>query len=258
MVISTNKAKHLSETDGKKFLTDSFCQEQALLTCQLELSSQSITHSGTLGEISERCIIEFLKKYMPTRYSVNSGIVIDSNGKTSDQIDIIIYDNQYTTTMLDQQEHRYVPAEAVYAIIEVKQTINKEYIEYAGNKAKSVRCLERTSIEIPHAGGIFPAKPPLKIVAGLISLSCSWADGIRANAFTTCLNSLSPDCMIDFGIALKDRAFDSYNKNKQVFVSSSKCSLAFFLFRLLGQLQSMGTVPAIDWTKYAQALSSAD
>jgi len=250
-----NKAKSMSENDGKKFLIESFQQEQALLTCQLELSSQSIAHNGKLGEVSEQCVIDFLKKYMPNRYSVNSGIVIDSNGKTSDQIDIIIYDNQYTPTMLDQKDHRYVPAEAVYAVIEVKQEINKEYIEYAGNKAKSVRCLERTSIEIPHAGGIFPPKPPINIIAGLIGLRCNWVEGLRSDAFTRCISSLDKDCMVDFGVSLKDCAFDSYNKGESIFISSPTCSWTFFLFRLLGQLQSMGTVPAIDWTKYARALS---
>jgi hypothetical protein len=65
---------------------------------------------------------------------------------------------QYTPSLLDQQKHRYVPAEAVYAVFEVKPSINWDYLIYAGEKADSVRILERTSIEIPHAGGTFPAK----------------------------------------------------------------------------------------------------
>ena len=54
-----------------------------------------------------------LRKYLPNRYAVAQGIVVDSNGATSDQIDIIIFDPQYTPTLLDQQSHRFVPAEAV-------------------------------------------------------------------------------------------------------------------------------------------------
>ena len=65
-----------------------------------------------------------------------------------DQIDIIIYNAQYTPTLLDQQDHRYVTAEAVYCVLEVKPLISKTYLNYAGDKAKSVRALERTSIAI--------------------------------------------------------------------------------------------------------------
>lgn len=93
--------------------------------------------------------------YLPKRYAVDSAIVIDSNGRTSDQLDVVIYDPQYTPTLLDQYDHKYVPAEAVYAVMEVKPTVNKGYLDYAGKKAASVRRLKRTSIPIPHAGGTY-------------------------------------------------------------------------------------------------------
>ena len=80
-----------------------------------------------------------LRKYLPNRYAVAQGIVVDSNGATSDQIDIIIFDPQYTPTLLDQQSHRFVPAEAVYGVLEAKPVISKQNLEYAGDKAASVR-----------------------------------------------------------------------------------------------------------------------
>jgi len=93
--------------------------------------------------------------YLPKRYAADSAIVIDSTGRTSDQMDVVIYDPQYTPTLLDQHDHKYIPAEAVYAVMEVKPTVNKSYLDYAGKKAASVRRLKRTSIPIPHAGGTY-------------------------------------------------------------------------------------------------------
>ena len=108
-------AKSKSQIDGKRFLKEAFALEQKFLQVKLELSTQSITHPGTLGDVNESYFIDVLRKYLPRRYAVDNGIVIDSTGATSDQIDVIIYDNQYTPTLLDQENHRFVPAEAVYA-----------------------------------------------------------------------------------------------------------------------------------------------
>jgi len=112
-----NKAKKQSEVDGKSFLRSAFAAEQEVLSGQLKLSFDSISHSGVMGDVNEKYFIEVLRKYLPKRYAVDSAIVIDSNGATSDQIDIVIYDPQYTPTLLDQHDHRYIPAESVYVVV---------------------------------------------------------------------------------------------------------------------------------------------
>lgn len=33
---------------------------------------------------------------------------------------VVVFDRQYTPTLLDNDKHRYVPAEAVYAVFECK------------------------------------------------------------------------------------------------------------------------------------------
>jgi len=251
-----NKAKAASNIDGKLFLREAFAAEQRVLAVNLELSSKSITHDGVMGEVNEQHFISFLRKYLPTRYEIDHGIVIDSNGATSDQIDIIIFDRQYTPTLLDQQAHRFIPAEAVYCVLEVKPTINKKYLEYAGEKARSVRRLERTSIEIPHAGGTYPPKPLFPITAGIIAVHAEWTEGIASASFESNLASLSESCSLDCGLALSDRAFDMFSGPLNL--SGREGSLASFLFRLMQQLQSLGTVPAIDWNRYAGVLGSVD
>jgi hypothetical protein len=90
-----NSNKRSSEFDGRQFLGQALAQEQLVLAGQLRLSMHSITHNGRMGEVNEQLFIDVLRRYLPRRYGVEQGIVIDSNGNTSDQIDIVIYDHQY-------------------------------------------------------------------------------------------------------------------------------------------------------------------
>lgn len=245
-------AKNKSNIDGKRFLKEAFALEQKFLRVKLDLSTQSITHPGILGDVNEKYFIDVLRKYLPKRYAVDNGIVIDSAGATSEQIDVIIYDNQYTPTLLDQENHRFVPAEAVYAVFEVKPTINKNYLEYAGNKAESVRSLCRTSIPIVHAGGKFPAKVLFNIVSGIIAGKINWVDGFESKKFLENYRLLDGAKSLDCGLAVSGSYFDFYDGS--LTAGSSKQALAYFIFRLLQKLQSLGTVPAVDWNSYASAL----
>jgi hypothetical protein len=248
-----NIAKEKSKLEGKQYLQDSFALEQKLLLTKLELSSQSITHSGTLGEVNEQHFIEVLRKYLPRRYAIDTAIVIDCCGATSDQIDVVVYDHQYTPTLLDQESHRFVPAESVYAVFEVKPKINKQYLSYAGDKAQSVRNLTRTTIPIVHAGGKFPAKPLFSIVAGIIAANIEWTEGFNSDAFNSALAELESLRQLDCGLAVSGGCFDTYQG--KIKLGPTHHGLAYFIFRFLEKLQSLGTVPAIDWNIYASVLS---
>jgi len=251
-----NKAKTEAKVDGKAFLRSAFSAEQEVLAVQLKLSSTSITHDGVMGEVNEQHFIQVLRKHLPKRYAVDHGIVIDSNGATSDQIDIIIFDHQYTPTLLDQQAHRFIPAEAVYCVLEVKPSINKSYLEYAAKKAESVRLLDRTSVPIHHAGGELPPKPLFQIISGIVAADIEWVDGMSGEPFLTNLNTLQGIKALDCGLALSDKCFDTFDG--KLTISPAKNSLAFFIFRLLQKLQSFGTVPAVDWNRYAHVIGAAD
>jgi hypothetical protein len=251
-----NKAKAEARMNGKAFVRSAFAAEQEVLAVQLKLSSTSITHDGVMGEVNEQHFIQALRKYLPTRYAVDRGILIDSDGATSDHIDIVIFDHQYTPTLLDQQAHRYIPAEAVYCVFEVKPTINRSYLMYAAKKAESARLLKRTSVAISHAGGKYPPKKLFQIVSGIIAADIEWANGMSGKPFLTNLNTLKGNKALDCGLALSNKSFDTFDG--KITVSPANNALAFFIFRLLQKLQSLGTVPAVDWNRYASVIGAAD
>lgn len=245
-----NTAKHLSETDGKKFLTEAFALEREVLHNKLKLSSTSVAHDGVLGEVNENHFIELLRRYLPARYSVESGIILDSNGKTSDQIDVVIYDRQYTPLLLDQKNHRYILAEAVYAIFEVKPECNKGNLEYTAGKAESVRKLIRTSAPVPHSDGVKKPKALFEIIAGIVSTDICWKDGF-GKTFKSNYKLLTGNKFINCGLAASGHCFDAFGDNKDLNVKKGDETLAYFIFRLLKALQNLATAPAVEWDKYA-------
>jgi hypothetical protein len=239
--------------DSIKFLRDAFASEQECLAVNLK-SSFRITHSGDRGEVNEEFFIDFLRAYLPNRYTVEKAIVIDSKGAVSHSIDIVVFDRQYTPTLLDNDKHRYVPAEAVYAVFECKPKIDKGYLEYAGEKVESVRKLYRTSVDIHHAGGVFKAKPLFKIIGGILATDVGWSDGL-GETFQINHQALAGNRSIDCGFAASGGCFDVFNEEASYTFGPENNSLAFFAFRLLWKLQTLATVPAVDWMAYANNLS---
>ena len=249
--MSTNQT---DSPKNEKFLHEAFASEQECLAAELK-SSLRIAHKGDRGEVNERFFIDFLRAYLPNRYNVEKAIVLDSRGQVSHSIDIVVFDRQYTPTLLDNNKHRYVPAEAVYAIFECKPTIDKRSLDYTGDKIASVRKLHRTSVPIPHAGGVYKEKVPFPIVGGILAASVDWADGL-GESFRKNHQTLTDDKQVDCGFAASGACFDVFaGKNAYTF-GPVKNALAYFVFRLLWKLQSLATVPAVDWMAYAERLAA--
>ena len=243
-----------ANVNDAQFLRDAFASEQVCLSASLK-SSLRITHKGDRGEVNEQFFINFLRAYLPDRYTVEKAIVLDSTGAVSHSVDVVVFDRQYTPTLLDNDKHRYVPAEAVYAVFECKPKIDKGYLEYAGKKVESVRKLHRTSVDIHHAGGVFKAKPLFPIIGGILATEIGWGDGL-GEAFRASHSTLTGDQRIDCGFAASGACFDVFADDNAYTFGPKDNALAYFAFRLLSKLQTLATVPAVDWMAYAKTLSS--
>src|SRR4029077_2415490 len=111
--------EYMTKEPGKNdlaWMRDAFLDVQAEIQLKLRRAAQSIAHSGTQGSVTEDHWIDVFRAYLPNRYEVASGFVIHQRGGRSQQMDIVIFDRHFTPTLLDQQKHRYIPAEAVYGV----------------------------------------------------------------------------------------------------------------------------------------------
>ena len=126
---------HPSNLLLRECLQQGFSLEAKLLESRLRTSDR-IKHAGDRGAVNEIFFIELLRRFLPDRYTVEKAAVVDSLGKTSDSIDVVVFDRQYTPTLFDNARHRYVPAEAVYAVFECKPSIDRRSLEYAAEKRR--------------------------------------------------------------------------------------------------------------------------
>ena len=81
--------------DKDSQLANLFKNQQQKMKIDLETSS-CMFHSVDNGDHSENTWIQFFEKYLPKRYKVAKATVIDSEGGSSDQLDIVIFDQQYS------------------------------------------------------------------------------------------------------------------------------------------------------------------
>lgn len=239
-------------------LRDKYISLQRKFEGDLHLSKRSVDHPVSKGDATELCWIEMLAN-LPKRYQVEKGYVIDSRNNISEQIDVIVFDRHFCPFMLDHKGVKLVPAESVYAVFEAKPAISKKTIDYAGKKIASVRKLKRTSIPIPHAGGVYPAKELTPILGGLLTTTSEYTPLMSKNLQST-LDRLLPEARIDIGCAVSAGSFEvEYQPGGKSFlnVSEKETALISFFWSLISRLQKLGTIAAMDIRAYLRAIEDS-
>ena len=221
---------------------------------RLETARQSFAHPGTKGDASENVWLDLLGTYLPQRYHAAKAHVVDSRGAFSDQIDVVVYDRQYSPFIFQYEEQTIIPAESVYAVFEAKQTLNAEHVGYARKKVASVRRLHRTSLPIPHAGGTYPAKPLIPICGGLLCLESDWNPAL-GESLLAALGDGKGEGHLDIGCVAAHGHFRFDKESGAYKIHPGGKPATALLLTLISQLQFSGTVPMIDVQAYAQWLS---
>ena len=240
---------------GKVDLHRIFLGLQEQMIAALSTDREVIQHPTTKGTATELHWLRMLGNYLPKRYSADNAFVLDCEGNRSEQIDVVVYDRQYSPFFFNQDGAKYVPAESVYAVLEVKPELNAATVAYAAEKAESVRGLRRTSAPIPHAGGKFDPKVPPPILAGILTLDSGWNPPF-GRPFAESIEKLPAAQYLEVGCVLRAGGFDiTYGENApEVNVSSPEAALIFFFLRFLARLQAVGTIAALDFGEYGKVL----
>jgi hypothetical protein len=242
-------------------LRDLLLAKQEILRSHLAASSAHWhpDAKGDVGEVNWEAALDGRhgrEGFLPGRYAVSSAYVIDADGDRSDQIDLVIHDAHFCPLLFEQAGHRYIPAESVYAVFEVKPELTREYILYAAEKAASVRRLRRTSVPIVHAGGTFSPRQPFQILGGILATRSGWSPPF-GEPFQKALHECIPAGRLDIGAIAEHGAFEVlYGEDNMpgVTMSEPEAGLMFFLTRLYTRLQQLGTVGAVDLSAYARPL----
>ncbi len=227
------------------------------MKAKLKTGRECVSHPGAKGDDSEIQWLEWFTAYLPKRYEARKAFVLDSKGNLSDQIDIVIFDRQYSPFLLHRDSAYYVPAESVYAVLEIKQSLNKDHMDYTNKKIKSVRSLYRTSARIPHAGGVYEPKKLMPILSGILTYDCDWSPSF-GEPFKEALACIDEMGRIDVGCSICNGSFSArygIDGSITVDIAEQGRALIFFFLELLSRLQDLGTVVAIDLREYMKVLS---
>lgn len=221
---------------------------------RLATARQTLAHPVVKGDASERVWLELLRTYLPERYRAETAHVVDSTGAFSEQIDVVVFDRQYSPFIFHFEEQIIIPAESVYAAFEAKQAINAQQVSYAQGKVASVRRLHRTSLPIPHAGGIYDPKPLTPILGGLLTFESDWNPPLGA-PLTDALAAGDEAGLLDIGCVAAHGTFGCNPEDCYAIAPQGKPAAAFLL-ELIARLQSIATVPMIDVRAYARWLAT--
>lgn len=87
----------------------------------VEQLSFNVSHGTTIGGFREEIWKQLFENVVPKKFSVERSVfIIDSTGNVSNEVDLAIFDEQYTPYIFKYGTIKFIPIEAVAVVIECK------------------------------------------------------------------------------------------------------------------------------------------
>jgi hypothetical protein len=112
---------------------------------QLALDSEkagNFDRKGIRGDERSYALRQFLVDHLPNVFTVAKGEAIDFQDNRTGQIDFCIYDTATASPIQASRENALIPAEALYAVVEVKSILTQDELNNCAEAAKKVRSLK--------------------------------------------------------------------------------------------------------------------
>lgn len=228
----------------------------------------AFSHPGMKGAVTENVVIEFLKKYLPRNLDVCSGILIDSKGAVSRQLDIIIFDANKTPSLFFNAGLRVVPVECAYAVIEVKMQLSSQTLNDCIENMKSVKSLDRSSYYeqgqvIAHATKLYGIEKDFW--SDTLYFVFAFETKMQLSNLAIILNNFAESSAVNKridSIYCLDAGFicnhsgegiDALPSNISKFVVVKDNSLLIF-YACLARYMNQANIPNFNFTKYIQSI----
>lgn len=120
---------------------------EQLILLRSKFEKEMSIDSFDSGPGVEDIIRDEIRTLLPSRYSVRAGVIDDRDGATAGDFDVVIFNDAWFPTVkagATEVSRRYhYPIEGVYAVIEVKQTIDFATLDHAMQKLVTCQRLRR-------------------------------------------------------------------------------------------------------------------
>lgn len=125
------------------------------LQTEVDLINSLVPHNATKGTLNEQSLRRILSSFLPNRYSIGSGLVIDSFGARSRQVDLVIFDELHLSKLFRTTSQVLFPVETVFACIEVKTSINRAGLNEIAQENQFINQLKHS---VPFIRRVSPSK----------------------------------------------------------------------------------------------------
>lgn len=222
--------------------------------------AEDFEQKGIRGDERAAALATLLREHLPDRFSVTKGEVIDFSDERTGQLDLIIYDSHTSAPVSKGEENLLIPAEALYAVIEVKTTLNAEELIKSYRAAGQLRRLRpfKAKFVSPRTEGAAADENPrcmYTIFAYFSNLGESdWAVKEFGRALEAAKdNSLDPDVVdrifvLSRGFLLPGKAAAKEEKD-----DGQSVFLDFYLHLMNFLTREAKRREPIDWQNYGKA-----
>lgn len=151
------------------------------------------SHRPSAGENREDLVSAFLKDHLAERFGVSSGMIISHDGRFSNQADLVITDSLNNSPLYARSSNPLWTAESVYAMVEVKTTLNLTELRDSIAKARRFKTLPR---EFTEAGQFQRIRDSLFVIWAFDSPSVETMKEHLAKELTGVPRAEQPDLIV--------------------------------------------------------------
>ena len=132
----------------KNFDPDAFIRRIGERLVEQFKDAKAGTTPSTVGSAAEQPVRDQLEQVLPRGVAAGEGFVIDSDGGTSRQQDVVLYERDICPVFSINKaaQTTYYPCEGVIAAGEIKSRLDRDSLEDAFKKIASVKALRRHAI----------------------------------------------------------------------------------------------------------------
>lgn len=109
------------------------------VTSRLRAAQQIVAHPGTRGTLAENLLRESIREFLPQRWAVGTGFVMNEDGIRSNQVDLLIYDQLTMSPIYRDGDFVILSPGTARVAIEVKSSLDKREIPIAYNNICSIK-----------------------------------------------------------------------------------------------------------------------
>lgn len=120
-------------------IAKNICEQLNQMLMAKKGQAELLQHNLEKGLGNEQAMRDLLMSFLPGRFGVAKGKIVNAKGQMSRQLDVIIYDTLTCPRLfVDENENQILPIEGVFEVVEVKTTLSSTTLKKAFENLQSV------------------------------------------------------------------------------------------------------------------------